>query len=123
MVEFAKKEAMKADDVIDADEGVTETFRMMNAGLLTTIGIGIGLAFATNVLHLLYCTFVPLIYIKGGFLIGIVLAALMSLVIVLIGYLSALVFPGIWLLLSLLLFCLCKRLFPLNAALLGLSCC
>jgi hypothetical protein len=86
------------------------------------IGIGLAVGSLTNVVHFCYCIFLPLVYIKAGFFIGIGFALLLCLAAMLVVSVYFAAFPGIVLILSIIMFCLFRRFFGLSASVMDISC-
>lgn len=91
--------------------------------LWKSLAIGIAISVILNVLHFFYITFAPSFYIKWGFIIGIVIAIILTVAAIVFSQSFVLViFPIIWILLSLCMYCMFRKYIPFSASVLDMTC-
>lgn len=100
----------------DKEEMTKQTF-------MRDFGIGVGVGVALNIIHFVYASYAPLIYIKLGLWIGVILAVILAL----IPYFAFkvyyfFIYPAFFLIISIVVFCMMYRYIPFSAAVLQKTC-
>lgn len=90
--------------------------------LWKSLVIGVAIGVILNILHFFYITYAPQFYIKWGFIIGLVIAIILTVVSIAISREFVLViFPIIWILLSLCMYCMFRKYIPFSASVLDMT--
>ncbi|OHT02962.1 XYPPX repeat family protein [Tritrichomonas foetus] len=92
-----------------------------NKLIYKALGIGIAIGVGVNIIHYCYATFAPVIYIKMGMFIGVIVSILCVVVPVIQGYYYALIFPLITTVLTFCMYCCMRRYIKLSAAVMAVT--
>jgi hypothetical protein len=87
----------------------------------TVVGGSFGLGIGVNILHFLYTTLAPFVYIKYGFIAGIVFAFAFAILPMVLGFYAFIVFPIIMVPIWLIFACTMRPCFELSAAILKIT--
>jgi hypothetical protein len=112
-VQYKKKHDEEHEKHLALGDQIDE---ISNAALGRVVGVGFAIGVVANIVHYCYATFAPLIYMKFGLFIGFVLSVLFCLAAMFQGYWGVLLFPGLMLVLVVIMYCIMRRYIPLSAA-------
>lgn len=80
------------------------------------VGISLAIAVVFNIVHDIFCACAPVIYIKAGLWIGLIISVLAIIAPLYYGYYYAVIFPIIMLIFSICFFCLARKYIKMSAA-------
>ena len=107
-----KKTALSSTNSVDA----------FNNLIAYTVGFGLLIGVVLTILHSLYCTLVPMFYIKFGFWMLIIISFLCCIPGLLFGSFLILIFPLLTAIIALITYCCVKKYIPFSAAVMKQSC-
>lgn len=102
--------AGKTDDPEPTYENGTYTENTIDWGFLgKVVGLGFVVALVLNILHGLYATYLPVIYIKFGLWIGFILSLIFGIIAIMVSSVYWVIFPIIVLLVTICFYCAMRK--------------
>ena len=100
-----------------------EEENLTSSDVYRDIGISLAAGLVINVAHFCYASFAPYAYIRFGLFIGVVISVIMSLVACFtVRSFLFLIYPGFFVLIALLMYCVMRDYIPVSAAVLKQTC-
>ena len=98
------------------DQGVDYKYEIPWGFLGKILGVGFVVALVVNILHGVYASVCPVLYIKIGFWVGFILSVIFGVIAILVSSIMWVIFPILSLLLTICYYCIIKKYIRFSAA-------